>query len=171
MALSSEQACHIHDVGAVSELMVRGYLTSCGYETYGPDKLHARADLVYVKKGKPVRVQVKTATFSTTGKYRYEQCRLNKKGYKGALEKQTSYSAEDVEEIWVVGTHLWCFPIELAGGRPSLFLSSTNPEPRCLRRDYDPNDFIVVTGSPERPFRLRLTTNESYEPPFMGIKK
>ncbi len=170
MALTSEQATKVHDVGAMCELMVRGYLTIAGYETFSADKLHSRADLIYVKEGKPVRVQVKAASYSTTGLYQYEQCRLNKKGYKDNPQIQVGYSELDIDEVWVVGTHLWCFPIELISNRPSLFLTSTNPKPQCIRRDYDPNEFIVVMGSPDKRYRNRLLDQEDYAPPALGKK-
>ncbi len=171
MAISKEQSCKAHDTGAVSELMVRAYLTSLGFDTFSPDKLHTRVDFIYVKSGIPIRVQVKTSTYSVSGKYQYEQCRLQKKGYKGQIDPVIGYSESDVDEVWIVGTHLWCFPIDVVSGKPSLFLTSNNPSPVLVRRTYDPNEFIVVVGSPDRKYRDRLAySDEGFIPPTLGKK-
>lgn len=144
-----------HARGSSSEHIVASYLAAQGYELYAPAVTHTRADLVYVKDDKPVRVQVKSSTMSrgSDNRFNYEQSRLANSG-------RSPYTEADVEEIWIVGTHLWRFPISLCSGRTSLFLGSNNPEPRRIRRTYEPDDFIVIRGSHERPFKDRLFVNE-----------
>lgn len=142
--------------GAVSEAMVAGYLHAAGYEVFLPAQGHGRADLVYGDGSKLFKVQVKTASFvpGSNSPHWYEQCRLVRRGI------NTPYTREEVDEIWIVGTHLWCFPIDMVDGLTSISLNSTNPAPRKSIRTYDPNQFIVVRGSLDRPYRDRLTHQE-----------
>lgn len=158
-------------VGATSEAMVAGYLSYNGYEVFFPRQDHGRADLVYLKDGIPVRVQIKTASTSkgTSSAYRYEMCRLVR-----ANGMNTPYTSEEIDEIWIVGTHLWCLPISVVIGLTSITLLSDNPKPRKTVRTYDTNPYIKVMGSFERPYRNRLffdelnptifETNHEYDP-------
>lgn len=148
-------------IGATSEAMVCGYLAGMGYEIYSPRQDHGRADLVYLSDSSLVRVQVKTASLSdgSSSAYRYESCRLVR-----ANGKNTPYTKDEIDEVWVVGTHLWCFPVEVLEGLTSITLLSTNPSPRKTVRGYDPNSFIVVDGSFDKPFRDRLFFNEPNPP-------
>lgn len=149
-------------IGSVSEFLVSGYLAAQGYEVFSAAQSHSRADLVYVNETKSVRVQVKTSsTFERTG-HVYEQCRLLRKGI------NIPYTEDEIDEIWIVGTHLWSFPVALTKGLTSISLLSSHQKPRKTVRTYNPNDFIVVRGSYDRPFRKRLTMNES-DPPLMAF--
>lgn len=156
-------------IGAVSECMVMGYLVSQGYEVFLPHSGASRADLVYIKDGRSVKVQVKTAcwTCAAESPHKYEQCVVKK-------TRSGTYEEMEIDEFWIVGTHLWCFPFESVGKVVNLSLGTTNPKPRKTVRTYDPNDFVVVWGSLEEPFRDRLfkdatapfvsVTNDSYNP-------
>lgn len=157
-------------IGAVSEAMVKGYLGSQGFEVFAPEQGHTRADLVYLdRSGKPVKVQIKTATFGSKSntKHQYEQCVI-------ARTHSGAYTKDEVDEFWIVGTHLWCFPFETVAGLIVVSLGTTNPNPRKTIRTYDPNDYIVVHGSLDLPYRERLfkdsyspflsTTNTEYHP-------
>lgn len=164
--------------GAVSESMVAGYLASMGYEIFLPAQDHGRADLVYLKEGKPVRVQVKTSSLSKASEsdHRYELCRLVR-----ANGVSTPYTKDEVDELWVVGTHLWRIPVQYITGMTNITLMSTNPNPRKTVRNYDPNDLIVVSGSVDRPYRDRLSwhdpdpsifvTNTEYNPTTIRAMK
>ena len=141
-----------HFIGASSETLVMSYLLSKGKEVFTPVITQSRSDLIYLEGGTPVRVQVKTGTKSKAGNYSYEQIRLLNRGLYGSPE---AYTEKDVDEIWVVGTHLWCFPISFAAGRTSLYLGTDNESPQTLRRTYNPDDFIVVRGEWNEPYRER----------------
>lgn len=146
-----------HLTGAAHEYMVLSYLSLLGYEIY-PQGMHlCRADLVYVRDGKAIRVQVKTGATNYVGKYGYEQVRLITKGSSGTPSR--GYTSSEIDEVWVVGTHLWCFPIEFIQGKTSLFLTTTNPHPVHRRRGYNPDDYIIVRGSLESPYRKRLISH------------
>lgn len=65
--------------GAISEAMVAGYLMSQGHEVFSAGHAASRADLVYLKDGLPIKVQVKTANWSKGGAgHLYEQCVLKR---------------------------------------------------------------------------------------------
>lgn len=150
-------------IGGISEMMVKGYLVTCGYEVFSPDQGHTRADLVYLNElGKLIKVQVKTATMSPKENtpHLYEQCVLSR-------THSAEYTKDEVDEFWIVGTHLWCFPFESLDGKVVVSLGTTNPAPRKTIRNYDPNDFIVVHGSLDEPYRNRLFQN--HETPFSAV--
>lgn len=150
-----------HSTGSMSEQMVAAYLTGQGRDVFVPLKTQARCDFIYLLDAKPVRAQVKTATRSTTRSYIYEQCRLlaDRRGH----GRGHPYTEVDVDEVWVVGTHLWCFPISAVSGRSSLCLVKNNPNPRPNQKDYEPDDYIVVRGSWEHPWRDRLGPTFAHE--------
>jgi hypothetical protein len=141
-------------VGATSEMMVAAYLLSCGYEVFGPLSPHTKADLVYVDASRAIRVQVKTATLHSTSVSTFEQCRLT------IQKNKFRYTKNEVDEFWIVGTHLWKFPIELLEGREIISLGSDTNRPRKTVRDYDPDDYIVIRGSKNLRFRDRLVFND-----------
>lgn len=161
----------LHNItGAMSEGLVATYLASLGYELYLPSSPHSRADLVYRRDGRLAGVQVKTATWhwGSNSPHRYEQCRVSDR------RTRTAYTPAEIDELWVVGTHLWNFPVESIQGKQMLTLNSTNSDPRKSKRDYDPERFVEVWGSIEQPFRdrwvrddtspLRMTTVTEYAP-------
>lgn len=156
--------------GAISEAMVAGYLMSQGYEVFPANHAASRADLLYIKDGVSFKVQVKTANWTAgtnKNEHRYEHCVLKR-------TQSAAYTAEEVDEFWVVGTHLWCFPYASLPSVTNIALGTTNPEPRKTARSYDPNKFIVVHGNLEFPYRERLfrdstspflsPTNNEYQP-------
>ena len=141
--MSNEQ----HIVGAASEFLVAHILSQRGHDVFFPNT-PARADLIYVDGVQTVRAQVKTATRSETAPYCYEQCRLRARKKKG----DPTYTADEIDEIWVVGTHVWCFPIELVAGRPSLALTGNGPR-AGTNPEYCPEEHIVFRGTWENPAR------------------
>lgn len=141
---------HTNITGAVSEAMVSGHLAAKGCEVFAATQSHSRADLIYVQNGRTVRVQVKTSSVYRRGNYLFELCRLVRKGI------NLPYSPDEVDEVWIVGTHLWCFPIKDIQDLTSISLCSSNPTPRKTTRTYDPDKYIRVMGSLDRPFKDRL---------------
>lgn len=142
--------------GNSAELLVAAYLTKLGNQVFFPSMSQSRADLIYVNYLEPVKVQVKTATKSVNGhqKWVYEQTRISREAGPG-------YKIDEIDEFWIVGTHLWCFPGDLIAGRKTLLLGSNNPKPyRARSTDYNPNEFIRIRGSWKHPFRDRLMMNE-----------
>lgn len=145
-------------LGLASELLVAAHLASKGYDAHLSVASQSRTDLVYVKDGKAIRVQVKTAQWNRFGggEFSYERCQLLTKSH------MQGYTEDEIDELWVVGTHLWCFPIDLLIGKRHIALGSDNPNPRSRYKcnGYIPGDFIVVRGSLERPYRDRHSYNE-----------
>ena len=135
-----------HYRGAASEFLVAGYLSQHGYDVFMPDT-PARADMIYTKTSMfPVRVQVKSSSrVNTGGPYMYEQVRL------ATTKAKLVYTESEIDELWVVGTHIWCFPIEVVAGLSSLSLLTTGP--RGGSTPYNPEEYIVKRGSWENPVR------------------
>jgi hypothetical protein len=139
-------------------MMLAAYLSGQGYEVFFPHGL-ARADMIYAAPGVTRRVQCKTSTRSKAGKFVYEQCRLIKRGRKsttcGSYVGMDGYTEDDVDEVWVLGTHIWCFPIKVVAGLSSLCLLNngpTNGKPKA----YHPDDHIVLRGTWDNPIRSFL---------------
>jgi hypothetical protein len=160
---------HRNLLGTVSEGLVRTYLGAQGLEVFAPDSSHSRADLIYIDPVRgAIRVQVKTSSVFQRPQHSFEQCRLVRKGI------NTPYSEKEIDELWVVGTHLWCFPVSLTVGLTSITLGSSNPTPRKTIRTYNTEEFVKVRGNIDRPFRSRwlmddpeptlFLTNDSYAP-------
>ena len=88
-----------HQEGAASEAIVRAYLTQKGYDVFMPTKTQSRVDFVYILDNKVIRVQVKSASFSTPSsktKFVYEQSRLTKR------ENGVGYTRDEIDEVWIV---------------------------------------------------------------------
>lgn len=150
-----------HYTGAYAELLVSAYLTSQHCDVFRPDNTHGRSDLIYIKDNKPVKVQVKTTvrTINRNG-WLYENCKIAiyRKNYR------LLYSPAEIDEMWIVGTHLWCIPMGELEGLSNLFLCSNNPEPKYVRdKSYNTDDFIMVKGSWDRPFKTRLEYQDNGE--------
>ncbi len=141
-----------HFSGAASEQYVRGYLLATGKEVFVPLLGQSKCDLIYLDDDRAVRVQVKTATWNYSSGHGYEQCRLAFDGRR-KLGKSKAYTAEDIDELWVVGTHLWRFPVEKIAGRSSLCLGSDHPDPQTRAKDYDPEGHVVQHGTMPRTIR------------------
>ena len=135
-----------HYTGAASEFFVAAILSVQGNDVFFPDT-PARADIVYVTPAQEVvRVQVKTSTRSQTGPHWYEQTRLVKK------HGGDPYTADEIDELWVVGTHIGRFPVSVIAGRTSLSLLNNGPR-GTDPNEYTPHSFIVKRGTWENPIR------------------
>lgn len=148
----------LHFTGAASEALVASYLLSSGCEVFLPMITQSMSDLIYLKPftNELVRVQVKTGTKSVAGinKYSYEQVRLINRG--GLSKSSKPYTVDDIDELWVVGTHLWCFPSSVIDGKTSLYLGTDNKMPKTMRRTYNPDDYVIVRGEWDVPYRERV---------------
>lgn len=140
-----------HARGIFSENLVAAYLAGQNKEIFLPTSPRSRCDLIYLDPH-PVRVQIKTASMSTAGGNTYEQCRLIKR----ANPSRVGYSSDEVDELWVVGTHLWRFPVAEIAGRTSLCLSAPEKRPHREAHSYCPEERIVLHGTSEKPFRSWL---------------
>jgi len=144
-----------HNIGDISELFVATHLSSKGNEIFFPYG-NSRADLIYLDNNKPVKVQVKTGTKVTSGKFEYEQVRLRTRGVYHVKDKKYKnfkpYSAEEIDELWVLGTHLWCFPSCVFSDKPSLALGGTGPR-AGKGSTYAHEDYIVIEGTWKEPVR------------------
>lgn len=147
-------------IGATSEALVSGYLCAQGFEVFAATQSHSRADLVYVNENEAIRVQVKTSSCFERNGLIYEQCRLVRKGI------NIPYTSEEVDEIWIVGTHLWRFPLEVVESLSSITLLSSRTATRKTTRLYNPNDYILIHGNFERPYRDRFIWSET-DPPLL----
>lgn len=145
-------------VGAVSEALVVSYLSSQGYEVFLPFQPHTRADLIYIDGETTKRVQIKTATLNERSGSFFEQTRISRK------DNETFYTPDEVDEFWVVGTHLWKIPIEEVLGLKQISLLCLANRPRKTTRTYEPNDWIVVRGSIQRRFRDRVMFDDENGP-------
>lgn len=131
------------------------FLKEKGFDVY-PAYGNSRADFVYTEEtGQAVRAQVKTATRCQSGVYTYEQVRLSgKTQYKrkdGTKWKAPNYTENEIDEMWIVGTHIWCFPISDIIGLTSLALLSDGPQIR--NKAYDPEKHVEFTGTWKNPVR------------------
>lgn len=143
-------------IGNSSELLVAHYLASKGYDLFMPYG-NSRADLIYERDSTLVKVQVKTGTKVKASNNEYEQVRLQTRGIynvgAGTYRNAEAYSEGEVDELWVVGTHLWCFPESVFVGRPSLALGTSQHLRRRKTMNYNADDYVVVRGTWDRPFR------------------
>jgi len=109
------------------------HLAGEGQDVFGSAG-NSRADFIRVSSDGTFKCQVKTSTRTKTGKYTYEQARLVKKNSvttkNGDRWIPKMYTEEEVDEIWVVGTHIWRFSIKVVLGLHSLSLLSDGPAPR-----------------------------------------
>lgn len=145
--------------GNAAELLVGSYLAKSGHAVFYPAMGQSRVDLIYVNGFEPVKVQVKCSSKVVgSGGYTYEQARLARPS--DVHPSARGYEVDEIDEFWIVGTHLWCFPGDLLAGKSSITLGSNNETPyRAPSAIYKPDDHIRVRGSWSAPFRERLMMN------------
>ncbi|AHB30138.1 hypothetical protein phiIBBPAA2_0037A [Pseudomonas phage phiIBB-PAA2] len=127
-----------HKVGAISEARAKLMYLKRGWEVYSPDMPQSRCDFI-VDSGKGLfKVQVKTASWCKTGKFNHCQIRLvNRNG--------NPYEREDFDLLVVVDADcIYEIPHDDILGRTSLYFKSDNPNPRKLKRDYNPEGWVVT---------------------------
>lgn len=100
----------------------------------------SRCDFVVEKDNVFSKVQVKTATWSRAGPFKYLQVRLSSSNKN--LRKY--YTKEDFDLLAVAdGNRLWIAPFSQIEGKTSLCLESTNPNYSKYKKgkDYNPADW------------------------------
>lgn len=136
--------------GVACESIVAAYLASKGYYVFLP-QTNSRIDLIYEEENsRLIRVQVKAATIKKKGKYQYEEAKCY------SSTEQRPYTSRDIDEFWVVGTSLWRFPVWFIENKYQLQLGSDNEKYTGDRVGYSCDEFILVKGSFENPYRRRL---------------
>ncbi len=85
-----------------------------------------RCDFVIFKKGKAQKVQVKKATWSVAGKYKYLQARVSTR----KKESRPKYTKEDFDLIVFIDNNhdIWVASFDDVEGMTSVCLASTNPK-------------------------------------------
>lgn len=97
-----------HYTGAAAEAFVAMRMLQMGYDVFTPMMTQSSADMIVLRKGKPLRVQVKKLTPITVGKQSYLQARLsgraNASGWSRDYDEDSfDYVAlTDLKDVWVV---------------------------------------------------------------------
>lgn len=113
-----------HRNGAVAELFTAAKIADKGWNILYPLVTQSRYDIVIEKDNIFYKVQIKKATWSTTGKFKYLQARLSGKN----KLTHTPYKREDVDYFAFTDLErVWMFPYEEIGHQTSVCLGSTNP--------------------------------------------
>ncbi|AGF91032.1 hypothetical protein SXHG_00010 [Synechococcus phage MRHenn-2013a] len=132
-----------HMTGVKSELRAAIWFSERGYSVFFPLLTQSRVDFVVIKGPECIRVQVKTATWSISGKYKYLQVRLKSRD----RQPKQLYSKEEVDVIFVIkDDNYWMIPIGDVEGLTSLCLESTNPKPKYHNKQYNPESYRVEPG-------------------------
>lgn len=130
-----------HMSGLAAEFQAAAYYVKQGYEIYWPMHSQSRADFLIHKDGEYKKIQVKKATWSQTGPYKYLQSRVSTRN-KGS---KPLYEEGDFDFIVFVEDEgrMWIMPFEVIKGMTSVCLASTNTEPRVNTKTYDPSKYEV----------------------------
>lgn len=132
-----------HQNGSVAELTAATFMVKRGYDVYFPITINPKADFIATKDDETLKVQVKKASWSRTGNFKYLQVRVIGK-LKG--DYQRVYKLNDFDVLMVVDSdtdRIWYIPVEEVVGRTSLYLDTTNPNPRVSNRNYNPATWLV----------------------------
>jgi hypothetical protein len=144
-----------HRVGAAAEQLVAAHLIGKGHDVFFPAVTQSRVDLIYTSGADARRVQVKVGTrFGARGK-EYENVKLRVSSGLNRLGGARPYAPDEIDELWVLGTHLWCIPAHVVVGRSMISLTSKD-QLIWTRRDYDCDQYVVMRGDWERPMRSVL---------------
>ncbi len=126
--------------GAAAELFVAAAYAKQGYNILWPMITQSRYDFVAEdKEGRFIKVQVKKASWSKTGNYKYLQARISGKN----KLTNTPYKAGDVDEFAFTDlTNIWAAHFKEVGHLTSVCLTSTNPNYRPQTK-YDANNWLL----------------------------
>lgn len=89
-----------HYTGAASESLAAAYFLTRGYQVYLPAAQQSSVDFVVYKDGCYQAVQVKTATWSKSGPFRYLQCRV--RNASGNLGHFDTLAVIGQSSIWLI---------------------------------------------------------------------
>lgn len=115
-----------HRNGAIAELFVAAAYAKQGYNILWPMITQSRYDFVAEdSEGRFLKVQVKKASWSKTGPYKYLQARITGKN----KQTNTPYKKGDVDEFAFTDLEtIWCAHFDEVGYLTSVCLASTNPK-------------------------------------------
>jgi len=129
-----------HLTGLSSELYVASYFAEQGYEVHWPLLTQSRADFVIEKDNVFQKVQIKTASWIKSGKYKYLQARL-----KSSNKYPRLYREDEVDfVVFKNNTDLWLAPFKDIEGLTSVCLAGTNPNYKNTSSLYDPQDWRIT---------------------------
>jgi hypothetical protein len=110
-----------HYVGQANELLAASWYLQNNYQVYWPSVGQSSIDFVTYKTAF-TRVQVKTATWTQAGKYKYLQCRTRLTN-----RHQDRHPGEIYDELFVIsGNRAWIIPSHLIQSS-NISLGGTNP--------------------------------------------
>lgn len=131
-------------IGLAAELKVAAWYVAKGYELFWPATTQSRCDFVVKhpsEAGLFRKVQVKKATWSTAGPYKYLQCRLeNRNRY------ASRYEEGDFDEIAFTDgeDRIWIANFKDVDGLVSVCLDGTKPGYVTRSTRYDPSKWLVT---------------------------
>lgn len=152
-ALTLRMGTNQHRVGAAAEQLIAAHLIGKGHDVFFPAMTQSRVDLIYTKGSESRRAQVKVGTRFKARDKEYENVKLMSAGKNRVGTRP--YAEDEIDELWVLGTHLWCIPARLIVNRKMLSLTSKDPS-LWKRADYDCDQFIVQRGDWDNPVRSVL---------------
>lgn len=98
-----------HFIGASNEMRAASYYLKQSVQVYFPVCQQSAVDFIIERDNKLLKVQVKTATWSKSGKYKYLQCRTRLTN-----EHQNIKPSELYDILFVVGENwMWEIPSHL----------------------------------------------------------
>lgn len=126
--------------GAIAELQAMQYYLSNGYEIFTPLLPSSRADFVATKDGVCKRIQVKKATWSSSGSYKYLQARLHDR-----TERKKMYEDGDFDEIVFLSDEgdIWIADWPSVKGLTSVCLAGTKDGYTATSSLYNPEDWRI----------------------------
>lgn len=121
--------------GTTAELYAASYFSELGYSIYWPMMTQSRCDFVIEKDGQFLKVQVKKATWSQIGAFKYLQCRLKNRNKHAVWYEEGDYDLlvfiSDEKELWVA-------PFEEVNKLVSVCLKGSKEGYKPRSRLYDP---------------------------------
>ena len=125
--------------GLSTELYAASYFADLGYKIYWHMETQSRADFVIEKDGVFQKIQVKKATWSQTGPYKYLQCRL-----KSRNKCREWYSEGDYDLLVIVDKpRIWIAPFSEVNELVSVCFDGTKPGYKTRSKLYDPDKWLV----------------------------
>lgn len=114
-----------HQSGAAAELYVAARLAEIGYGVLWPFMTQSRYDLVIEEGDRFYKVQVKKASWSRSGNFKYLQARITGKN----LLTNTPYTVKDLDIFAFTDMdRIWLARFDEIEGMTSVCLGSTNPK-------------------------------------------
>lgn len=129
-----------HKNGAAAELYVAAKLTEQGYNVLWTLTTQSRYDIVTEDaEGVFRRIQIKKASWSKSGTFKYLQARLSGKNKK----TNTPYTRKDVDIFAFTDMQrIWFAPFDTVGHLTSVCLDCSNPKYRPQTK-YDPKKWLA----------------------------